>query len=274
MKYELKGLFMSILDEIKPVKQLRIMDLVRAAGVDVSDWANSKSGTRNPKYCYEWSFVEAGKLIVLNLWHESMYIKNGSIEQIIRESNEYLEKHPTCRVRWQRMKDAISLAYQSGLPVRVIVLDHKDRKSPKTNARFLDPIAWAVASIDNKTGEIILRRGTPPLPYVDQFSLPPPPDGISDKREIRGTAWNRSPEVRRHVLFRAKGKCEYCNARGFRLTNGSVYLETHHVIPLAQGGKDCATNVAALCPNHHREAHYGEAANQIKRHLLDLLVSL
>jgi hypothetical protein len=26
----------------------------------------------NPKYCYDWSFVELGKVVVLNLWHHSM----------------------------------------------------------------------------------------------------------------------------------------------------------------------------------------------------------
>ena len=40
------------------------MDLVKLAGVDVSDWANfkGKHASTNPKYCYEWSFIEPGKL--------------------------------------------------------------------------------------------------------------------------------------------------------------------------------------------------------------------
>jgi hypothetical protein len=39
------------------------MDLVAAAGIDVSDWANFEGGQQkaasNPKYCYDWAFVAA-----------------------------------------------------------------------------------------------------------------------------------------------------------------------------------------------------------------------
>jgi 5-methylcytosine-specific restriction protein A len=49
---------MSELSEIAPTALQRIIDLVSAAGVDVSDWGNFKGGiakaASNPKYCYEW----------------------------------------------------------------------------------------------------------------------------------------------------------------------------------------------------------------------------
>jgi len=61
---------MSELSEIRPKDQHRVMDLVKAAGVDVSDWGNFKGGEKkaacNPKFCYEWSFVEPQKVVVLN----------------------------------------------------------------------------------------------------------------------------------------------------------------------------------------------------------------
>ena len=53
-----ENMSMSELSEIKPAKKPRIMDLVSAAGVDVSNLANGKGGKEkaasNPKYCYEW----------------------------------------------------------------------------------------------------------------------------------------------------------------------------------------------------------------------------
>ncbi|WP_407646473.1 HNH endonuclease [Henriciella aquimarina] len=41
------------------------------------------------------------------------------------------------------------------------------------------------------------------------------------------------------------------------MPSGALYLETHHIQPLAEGGADTLTNVIALCPNDHRKAHYG-----------------
>jgi hypothetical protein len=57
------------------------MDLVRDTGLDVSDWKNFRGGkaraASNPKYCYEWAFVEPGTMVVLNLWYENMPAARG-----------------------------------------------------------------------------------------------------------------------------------------------------------------------------------------------------
>lgn len=71
--------------------------------------------------------------------------------------------------------------------------------------------------------------------------------------------YERNPDVVAEVLYRAKGKCEKClsPAPFNRKSDGSPYLEVHHRIPLAEGGDDTVENAIALCPNCHREAHYG-----------------
>ncbi|MGJ7912628.1 HNH endonuclease [Neobacillus sp. LXY-1] len=73
------------------------------------------------------------------------------------------------------------------------------------------------------------------------------------------TNFKRNPDVVAEVLERANGVCEFCgnNAPFFRASNGTPYLEVHHVIPLALGGEDTIENAVALCPNCHREAHFG-----------------
>ncbi len=275
---------MSIPTELKPTSQRRVIDLVRQAGVDVSDWSNYEHGASkpgaNPKYCYEWAFVQPGTLVVLNLWYESMVEVNGAIEQHFnfRGTTAQKEKSGTRRARRRRMEEAVALAYRLGLPVRVIVLDGIRRpveetkgKPSRVAARLLDPVPWAVTTYNDNTGEFVLRRGAAASAYVDQFSLPAPPDGQSGKHGVTTTVHNRDPEVRRFALARAKGKCQYCESSGFRLPNGSIFLETHHVIPLAENGADSASNVVALCPNHHREAHYGRDAKGIREHLLSAL---
>ena len=44
---------------------------------------------------------------------------------------------------------------------------------------------------------------------------------------------------------------------------GVPLLETHHVRRLVDKGPDTTDNVAALCPNCHRELHYGARAKDL-----------
>lgn len=270
--------------ELKPSSQRRVIDLVRQAGVDVSDWSNYEHGAANPganpKYCYEWAFVQPQAVVVLNLWYESMVEVGGEIEQHFnfRDAAAQQEKNGARKARRRRMEEAVAEAYRSGLPVRVIVLDGDRRpvgetkaKPSKVSARLLDPVPWAVTKYNGATGQFVLRRGAAASAYVDQFSLPQPPDGKSGKRDVTTTVHDRDPEVRRFALARAKGKCQLCGSPGFHLPDGRVFLETHHVIPLAENGVDSASNVVALCPNHHREAHYGRDAKAIRQRLLKTL---
>ena len=74
----------------------------------------------------------------------------------------------------------------------------------------------------------------------------------------------RDPEVRRKVIQRADGRCEFCGAEGFEQENGSRFVEAHHIIHLAQQGPDTLANVIALCPNHHREAHFGKNRKKLE----------
>lgn len=82
--------------------------------------------------------------------------------------------------------------------------------------------------------------------------------------KVLTTAWayRRNQDVVAQVLVRAQGKCECCgkDAPFLRASNGRPYLEVHHAVPLASGGPDTVENAEALCPNCHREKHYGQPA--------------
>ena len=69
----------------------------------------------------------------------------------------------------------------------------------------------------------------------------------------------RNPHVVASVLLRADRTCEKChsNAPFIRKKDGSPYLEVHHKTQLANGGDDSVENAIALCPNCHRELHFG-----------------
>jgi hypothetical protein len=70
--------------------------------------------------------------------------------------------------------------------------------------------------------------------------------------------YNRNPDVVAEALDRACGVCEGClTAAPFERSNGTPFLEVHHVKPLAKGEEDSIENVKALCPNCHRREHHG-----------------
>ena len=60
----------------------------------------------------------------------------------------------------------------------------------------------------------------------------------------------------------------YAANPGFTMADGRIFLETHHIVPLSEGGNDSAKNVAAVCANCHREAHLGARAAVIRETLL------
>mgnify|MGYP001176895203 CR=1 FL=1 len=299
-----------LLDEIRPLKHYRVMDLVAEAGVDVSDWDNFKGGAANaaanPKYCYEWAFVEPGIVAVLNIWFEKMQVSDGEIFQELNLRKDSLEtSNPVWRRRAQRFDSAVQNAWRHKLPLRVIVCDGMSREgtgakveASRVQNRLLDPEPWSVTEYDWMSGACRISRGKtavvnasadasepveplideetgakePPLPFVDQFSAEEQGEGLS-KRRVESEVFARSAEVRCLVLKRAGGSCEYCGVEGFRTAAGSIYLETHHVVPLSENGSDTVNNVVAICPNHHREAHYGEQRDTVRTELLSHLAT-
>jgi len=81
----------------------------------------------------------------------------------------------------------------------------------------------------------------------------------------------RDFQVRQSVLSRAQGRCEYCGSQPFLKADGKPFLECHHIISLAEQGPDAMDNVIALCPNHHREAHFGEERIAREREFLSII---
>lgn len=82
----------------------------------------------------------------------------------------------------------------------------------------------------------------------------------------------RSVAVRRYALVRAHGVCERCAQKApFLTATGAPFLEVHHINRLTDGGPDRIDAVAALCPNCHREAHFGQDREVIKAALTEAM---
>jgi 5-methylcytosine-specific restriction protein A len=86
---------------------------------------------------------------------------------------------------------------------------------------------------------------------------------IPDRIQIHSSGYKRNPDVVAEVLIRADGKCESCGkAAPFVRESGEMkgipFLEVHHKIWLSENGEDSVENAVALCPNCHRQEHFGK----------------
>lgn len=100
-----------------------------------------------------------------------------------------------------------------------------------------------------------------------------PPEGadIPDRALSVGYTVVRDDKVRAYVIQRANGCCEYCGEEGFEMPSGRRYLEAHHIIALSNQGRDTVDNVIALCPEHHRQAHYGVNAESLEAQFIEIV---
>ena len=275
----------SILATLQPTESARIMDLVERAGHDISDWANFKGGeskaASNPKYCYEWAYYQKGLPVILNLWFPDIKIDGNEVifqDINMRSLSSNLsaikgKKHVSKRA--YNFDEGLKHAYRENLPVRIVVCEgsqsdvlNSDTPASQVSKRQLDPKTWSVSRYDMITGDCRIERKILSH-FIDQHSLV---DVIKAAQEVSiSLAYIRQRSVRDAALAIAEGACELCGEAGFVTSGGYLYLETHHVIPLYQGGSDALDNVVALCPNDHKRAHFGKDYMEIRSQLQNIV---
>ena len=94
--------------------------------------------------------------------------------------------------------------------------------------------------------------------------------GKPKRREVQQLTYERDALVVAITRKRAEYHCEVdgCTSPTFLTDEGERYVEVHHLIPLAQGGKDEIENTACLCPVHHREVHHGQSRKKLTSFLV------
>ena len=112
------------------------------------------------------------------------------------------------------------------------------------------PMAQASRTAYERLAEVILALG--PMHR---------PAGNVAPEKVAGTAgeYHRDPAVRAWTIKRSGYVCECCDEPApFKTMKGDGYLESHHLTWLSRNGPDTPGNTLALCPNCHRELHFGE----------------
>lgn len=224
-------------------------------------------------------------------------------ESLIRE----LEKDPKNHKRTikdprinraQHFSSTVQLAHRNGIPLSVVIVSGPVREKEvqgqdfdRAIGRELDSQRWLVESFDDESGAFVLVRDEGGQSYglhepdrdlgnakgndtafgnlfvSDQFATETRPDTYI----YNGVQRYRDPNVRRLVLNRSEGVCELTGGPGFLMANGRRYLETHHIIPLSEGGADAVENVIALSADAHRQAHFGANRDELRERCLQIV---
>lgn len=80
----------------------------------------------------------------------------------------------------------------------------------------------------------------------------------------------RTELVRDFALAAANGVCQGCQSDApFLRGDGKPFLEVHHLHRISDGGVDDPENVIAICPNCHREVHYGQEGDDLNETLIE-----
>lgn len=272
------------LEELRPRRRRTVMSLVAAAGVDVSDWARFGGGARraaaNPRYCFEWAFLERGRVAVISLWFHQLELIGDRVvcrvDAIRRAKRLQTEANvPGVLPRARKLVQVLLEAQRDRLPIRVILVTGQHRgfdpdlaTRSEVRARDLDPVPWAIIDREHESEDWILERGAAAVRVEDQFAAQERTTGsAAEVRTRTGRVRVRNASLRLEIASRSAGRCEYCGAIGFCTSSGARYIEVHHIVSLADDGPDTADNMIALCPLHHREAHHGENRDRMREAL-------
>jgi len=136
---------------------------------------------------------------------------------------------------------------------------HLERAPDRTGAER-EAIVFELRSLEGVAEIVESERAAPGLLIEElrQRALAAAMETSSGPSQGRRNVYDRSRDVRNYVLARANGKCEGCSTPApFVRSDGTPYLEPHHLRRLSDGGPDHPAHVIALCPTCHRRVHAG-----------------
>lgn len=109
----------------------------------------------------------------------------------------------------------------------------------------IEPIA---ESIEKSIHEQIVAR----ILAIDTENSNNTPDALIGLSKY----YERDKELSKLIKTLRGSKCQICGF-SFKTINNEDFTECHHLSHLANGGLDVSRNILVLCPNHHRQFHYG-----------------
>lgn len=234
------------------------------------------------KIGYHWSAASLErKRAVFTLWDDQV---TGNEYTLLPEGSPQWMKNPG----GVQIKKDVEVALAAGLETLGILChavdplvsprkrEYFDEKSLltlkliKQNQAVIAVISGEV-SVEAAINQQVTERSSERQSAVDDLDDVPEGALVPEQLRMECLAYKRNRMVRDYVVHRAKGRCEYCGEQGFLMANGNRYIEAHHILGLGANGPDTVANVIGLCPEHHREAHFGEKALDLNKAFKDIV---
>lgn len=176
-------------------------------------------------------------------------------EQVTPGQVRYLGCFVCCAWNFRQAKD------KSGKSRRAIIFRLKPLEEGSVPGPFVD-VAPRQLPLDLQPVDELRKKA------LASASIPEE----SDPRKAKRLYDERSDTIRAYVLTRARGVCEACGKPApFHRKDGHAYLEPHHTRRLSDGGPGHPRWVGAVCPNCHREIHFGVNGEALNKKLVDRL---
>ncbi|MGL6211183.1 MAG: hypothetical protein ACRC14_15285, partial [Paracoccaceae bacterium] len=236
---------MKEIEGLRPTEKPTVMQLVKEAGIDVSDWANLQGGaaraSTNPKYCYEWCFESEG-ISVLNLWFENLSQDEHGIFQVLNPLEHSENQAGPRKRRAQNFYRVAEAVFRYGGELRAIILDRATAGEGSASSRMLDGSIWSVVDCE-VNGKLALRRGShAPEAHFESSD----PEALSFPEGEQRSAFmkhrKREGKLRQAKLddFKHNHGRVFCEVPNCGFDFGKVYgaagegfAEVHHLEPLS-----------------------------------------
>lgn len=155
-------------------------------------------------------------------------------------------------------------------------VDHYWERAPDDNGNMRDAVRFKLAPVGGVESEVDESEAAGLSPEElferakENTSSTTGPDSSSTTSASTGNSYTRSDLVRDFALRLADGICRGCGEEGpFIDQDGERFLEVHHLYRVSDGGVDDPENVIAICPNCHREVHYGRNGDELNEKLIE-----
>ena len=197
--------------------------------------------------------------------HKNVILRLADKDYSVEIKPKEQQAEPRMVLRWPKLVDRLREDFKDKIPA--------SRERQSENGILFIPAGNAVFDIQ------FFLNNELPEPYSferkeSEYSRSKPPvddkaiGNLKPKRiKLDGYRYERCEKVVNMVKELAAGRCEHCNQVAPFCSCDCPFLEVHHVKMLSQGGPDTIDNAVALCPNCHRELHYGEKKEEMVERL-------
>ena len=141
-----------------------------------------------------------------------------------------------------------------------------------TRSYLAEDDTYGIREIKETVMAKVSRTNAVALPGITELELDDiDPDATPNKIDVIVQIWRRNRLIIADRKRKMGNKCEIvgCNYQPFEKSSGDYYSEAHHIIPIGRPGSENPNNITILCPNHHREIHYGKHREELAGSLIN-----